>query len=129
MKLFEDTESSELNITPLIDVVFILLIFFMVSTSFNNKASFKIKLPKAKTGVSSKTQKEYLDISIAKSGDININGKPAKLKDIKKYAHKNKQKMAKISADEKVYHSRVIKVMDELRKSGIFSIAIETRLK
>ena len=128
MKLFEDTESTELSITPLIDVVFILLIFFMVSTSFVGKHGLKIKLPKAETS-SVTSENKALDISISQDGIISINGSKTNIENIKKYAKINKTKSAKLSADEKVQHGLVIKIMDELRKSGIFQISIETRIK
>lgn len=128
MKLFEDTESTELSITPLIDVVFILLIFFMVSTSFMGKHALKIKLPKAETSTVNSDNKA-LDISISQDGNISINGNKSKLKDLKRYAKANKTKSAKLRADEKVQHGIVIKIMDELRKLGIFQISIETRIK
>ena len=64
-------ESLELNITPLIDVVFLLLIFFMVSTTFTRETQLLIDLPES--SIDARLIEEVVDISISKRGSIAVN--------------------------------------------------------
>jgi biopolymer transport protein ExbD len=64
----------EINLTPLIDVVFLLLIFFMVTTTFTKESRLTVDLPEAQ-GVAQEQQKEQLEITIAADGKYAVNGK------------------------------------------------------
>ena len=68
-------EEVTVNLTPLIDVVFLLLIFFMVSTTFTKASQLSIDLPEA-TGEPSETQQEQIEILIDESGQYRVNGQP-----------------------------------------------------
>jgi biopolymer transport protein ExbD len=115
--------------TPLIDVVFLLLIFFMVSTTFVYTNSLKVNLPKAK-GESVETKKN-INIVITKQGVITIDGQQvskltfsAKLKEL---YNKNPNATVIIQADKDSRHGDVVFVMDESKKAGYdrFAIAAE----
>jgi len=69
-----DNQDSEVNLTPLIDVVFLLLIFFMVSTTFDTTSQLKINLPEA-DAQQLKNQKNKLEITINAKGDFYLNGR------------------------------------------------------
>ncbi|MGD9807730.1 MAG: ExbD/TolR family protein [Deferribacterales bacterium] len=125
----EDKENIEVNLTPLIDVVFLLLIFFMVSTTFIYSNSIDVNLPAAKGDETSVS--ENIRVILTQSGAINIDGTQfaenqveAQLAEMKK----NKpESTVIIEADKNVTHGRVVFVMDASRKAGFekFAIAVE----
>ncbi|MBN1114358.1 MAG: biopolymer transporter ExbD, partial [Oligoflexia bacterium] len=78
----EDDSDIDINVTPLIDVVFILLIFFMISTTFIATPGFKINLPKA-NAPSIKEQDKNITIAISREGIINFDGKITGIKELK----------------------------------------------
>lgn len=125
----EDKENIEVNLTPLIDVVFLLLIFFMVSTTFIYSNSIDVNLPAAKGDETSIS--ENIRVVLTQSGAINIDGKSyteqqvlAQLKEMKKT---QPESTVIIEADKNVTHGRVVFVMDASRKAGYdkFAIAVE----
>lgn len=69
-----DTQELDVNLTPLIDVVFLLLIFFMVSTTFDTTSQLKINLPEADSQLI-KNKKDKLEITINAKGDFYLNGR------------------------------------------------------
>lgn len=125
-------ESSEqgplINITSLIDVVFILLIFFAVTTSFISTSSIKVDLPKAKG--EAVEQKKNIRVSINNNGTIYIDGSmvsDAELSarfDIMKKS--NPDALVVIEADEKALHGKVVFVIDKARSSDFTRFAIAT---
>jgi len=131
MKFKESSKDKglEINLTPLIDVVFLLLIFFMVSTTFVYTNSLKVNLPKAK-GESVETQKN-VNVSITKVGALLVNGKEvpkiAFKNKIKKLYSENPNAIVIIQADKDSKHGDVVFVMDESKKAGFdrFAIAAE----
>ena len=68
-------EELDINITPLIDVVFLLLIFFMVSTTFERESELGIELPET-SATSEPTRKGYLEVSVDGKGRYYVNGRP-----------------------------------------------------
>lgn len=70
-----EREAPEVNLTSLIDVVLLLLVFFMVSTSFVREAEINLRLPEADTDARLTTVDDGLEISISKSGNYFINGR------------------------------------------------------
>jgi len=122
-------KSFEINLTPLIDIVFLLLIFFMVSTTFIYSDSIKVNLPSAKG--EQVQEKKDIRVSLNKKGMIFVNGKV--IDDDKLLATlKNKKKEMPdvtviIEADRGVTHGKVVFVMDASRKAGYekFAIAVE----
>jgi len=67
------TESPRIDITPLIDVVFLMLIFFMVSTTFDRQTQLKVDLPSAETTAEKDREPERIDITIDPSGQFYVN--------------------------------------------------------
>ncbi|WP_022850415.1 ExbD/TolR family protein [Limisalsivibrio acetivorans] len=122
-------QALDINITPLIDVVFLLLIFFMVSTSFIVSSSIEVDLPQAR-GENVEVKKN-IRISVTEDGGIYINGRryaqervPGVLSDLKE---STPNATVVIEADEGVTHGKVVFVMDASRKNGFekFAIAVE----
>ena len=122
----------EVNITPLIDVVFLLLIFFMVSTTFKQDFEVGINLPQSSSDASvSETQ---LHVTIDKQGNFYVNSvklvnsQTAILKLAMKKASKGNRKMPiVISADARTEHQFVIQAMDAARQLGFSRLTFATQ--
>ncbi len=121
------------NLTPLIDVVFLLLIFFMVSTSFTRETQIKLDLPKADVEVL-ESDPEMIEISIDKEGRIFINGKALannEIDTIKKVMQpllaKNNQIPVVISADANTAYQSVVIAMDATAQMGITNLKMATQ--
>ncbi len=125
------TDDVQLDMTPLVDVVFLLLIFFMLSTSLSVNPGIKIDLPKA-SAEQVKKKKTTLRVAIEASGRIFLEGKKLSLDQLRdKFAAVGKKNgddaLVVIEADKKVYHGLVVKVMDAAKSSGLNKLAIATQ--
>ncbi|MDP7037981.1 MAG: biopolymer transporter ExbD [Myxococcota bacterium] len=119
----------EVNITPLIDIVFILLVFFLITTTFSQNPGIEVDLPKA----SSSTQKEQEDViivSLTKDGNLILQGQMFSLDALESELDKMFTTRTKatviIQADAKTHHVNVVKVMDISRRIGFTKLAIAT---
>ncbi|MEX2525461.1 MAG: biopolymer transporter ExbD [Gammaproteobacteria bacterium] len=129
----EKKDNVELNITPLIDVVFLLLIFFMVSTTFDRESEINITLPEASEEVTQQ-QPVAVNVAVDASGQIFINGEPlvnSQLLTIREAlrdaAHGLDDPPVIISADEKATHESVVRIMDAARQINLVKITFATR--
>ena len=131
---FKPQKNDEVNldITPLIDVVFLLLIFFMVSTTFEHNAEINITLPES-TDEISKAKPDAVNIGIDAQGNIYINERPllnAQLRTIMDALSEAvvgfDEPPVIISADAQASHQSVIKVMDAARQIGLIRITFAT---
>lgn len=124
-----DENIEEINITSLVDVVFMLLIFFMVTTTFQNSHSIDVNLPTSSSG-DVKTQNDTITISIDKQEHLFINDKPVSLITLEQELKNAKQTTNKvsitISADKTVQHGTIVKVLDSTQKAGIENVGIAT---
>jgi biopolymer transport protein ExbD len=126
-------EEISVNLTPLIDVVFLLLIFFMVSTTFTKESHLEIELPEA-AGEKSTTDTKQIEIVINHKGEFSINSRPLvnnKEDTIKKAVIKvsggDKKLPFIITADAKTPHEYVVKAMDVAGKLGFVHLSITTQ--
>lgn len=128
----DDEDKTDVSLTPLIDVVFLLLIFFMVTTTFDNDASLKIELPKASNTVQSE-QKQSLEVVIDRQGQYYMDGK--RLLDgqtrtlqtaLAKLAKQYELEKVTIRADANTPHQYVVSVMDAAGKVGLSKVFIAT---
>ena len=125
-------ESLELNITPLIDVVFLLLIFFMVSTTFTREPQLLIDLPES--SIDARLIEEVVDISISKRGSIAVNQRLIYDADLESLISaitevsgtKNNLPIV-IRADAETPHQSVIMAMDAAGRLGFTKIKIATK--
>jgi len=124
----------EVNITPLIDVVFLLLIFFMVSTTFNRESELQINLPLASAG-SVELPPELVEIVIAKDGSFVIAGKQLRDADASTVQKalaaaigSERDQPVVLRADGETPHQAVITAMDAARKLGISKLTFATQL-
>jgi len=119
-------DEEGLNITPLIDCVFLLLIFFMVTTVFKNPAQLKTVLPEAQNP--KKLDKRQLVCELDKDGNIALNGTMSTFDSFDAYLVSEKQKTGNnsllIKADVETKHSEVLKVMKIARSVQIETIAM-----
>ncbi len=128
-------EDPDLNITPLIDVVFLLLIFFMVTTTFEHESEIDITLPEASSEQVDPPD-NTIDISIDERGRVFINenglvnNQPATIRQALKKAvadSDNRNPPVLINADAETTHQAVIKVMDAARQLGLRKVTFATR--
>ncbi|MEW7976861.1 MAG: biopolymer transporter ExbD [Candidatus Sedimenticola endophacoides] len=126
--------SPELNLTPLIDVVFLLLIFFMVSTTFDKESRIKVELPQAATQDEKPTEEKLLDIVVDAKGRyyinqkevINTEAKTLKLA-IEKEVGERRDLPLIINADAQATHQSVVKVMDVASQLGFVHMTFAAR--
>lgn len=120
---------TNLNIAPLIDIVFLLLIFFVLSSHFVSNKGFKVKLPKA---VQAQTQKnEQVTVFINKEGDVFLNDTQVELDQLKVLVktelNKANSKTVVIKADEDVSLGLAVKVMDIAKEANADGLVISTK--
>jgi len=121
-------EELDVNVTPLIDVVFLLLIFFMVSTTFDRQSELNIELPEA-SGEISESEKTEIEIFIGSKGKFTINGNEiintqidTLLRALREAAGNDKDPRVIISADKNATHQSVMTAMDASRQVGFVHI-------
>jgi len=131
----EQKESVDINLTPLIDVVFLLLIFFMVSTTFQKSAEIQIDLPEA-SGQPPETKEFVLEISIDSLGRYFVNSRvlvDKKLATLKlaiqqtMFDAKQKQPHIIISSDKNASYQSVVTAMDAVNQLGLNKFSLTTK--
>jgi biopolymer transport protein ExbD len=127
------TQDPDISLTPLIDVVFLLLIFFMVSTSFNRESEISVDLPVA-TAQEKESEQTPIDLTIDREGRFYINGKrvintqvTTLIKALKLVIKDQEQPALLISADGKTPHQAVVTAMDAARTVGITHLSLATK--
>lgn len=124
----DDDLISEINVTPFVDVVLVLLVIFMVTAGFIVNKGLKIQLPQAATAEKLSLQRTF-NILLASNGDLFLDGKPTSVENLKSTGAAAKAKgekvVAMISADKGVVYSSVVGVMDALRQVGIAEFAFQ----
>lgn len=125
-------DDIELNLTPLIDVVFLLLIFFMVSTTFEKQSKLKVMLPEASVAPT-QTQEEPVIIGIDSKGRFFINDRQlvnTQIETLKRALEKtvagNKDVSLVLRADAKTPHQSVVVAMDAAAQLGLTRLSIAT---
>jgi len=123
-------KSAKFDLTPLIDVVFLLLIFFMLTTTFVNLENrVKVNLPSGDFAAAEPS--ENIIITITENNTIYFNGKlidPVKLTESVAINIKDEpEKIVVLEADQNVLHGKVIRIMDLIKKGGAERIAIATQ--
>jgi biopolymer transport protein ExbD len=120
----EDTE--EPNITPMLDVVFILLIFFIVTANFIKEPVLEITRPDSET--SEITENAAILIAIGAAGEIYMDGRRIDVRQVKANViiliAENPQGSVVIQADVKSTAEKIVAVMDEVREAGVVDISI-----
>lgn len=116
----------ELNMAPLVDMVFLLLIFFLVSTTFSQQTGVDVRKPKARTAQS--LSRESILVGVTKEGTIHINNRRVDLDTLHRIVKDALEKKADTSviviADKSSLTGRIIEVMDECKLAGAERISI-----
>lgn len=124
-------EAPEVNLTPLIDVVFLLLIFFMVSTTFTQRGEIKVDLPEASTE-QVEARKQPLRLTIDADGAYFLDGKPLQadgdaIRDaLTAAAGGDTGQTLIIRADAQSRHQDVVRAMDAASRAGLSRMSIAT---
>lgn len=134
MKLLQrSNEEPEVNLTSLIDVVLLLLVFFMVSTSFERESELRIQLPQADVTDSAAPPVEAIEIMITAQGSylVNqvalVNSRPVTLRQaIRSVSGEDRDLPVTIRADANARHQSVVTAMDVVGRLGFVNINIAT---
>ena len=125
------TAQTEIQMTPLIDMVFILLIFFVVTTSFVSETGLDIQRPQSSS--SETLPRENIPVAIGADGRITVDGQRVGLLSIRPFLQKRLRMQPGLAvvlvADKTVSVDRVVRVMDEIRAAGISEVALATAAK
>jgi biopolymer transport protein ExbD len=126
-------EEVGINLTPLIDVVFLLLIFFMVSTTFTRETQLSIDLPEAE-GRPTETRDEQIEILIDEAGTYRVNGQGLvdnRMRTLQAAIYKlsagDTTMPMVITADAEAAHQYVVRAMDAAGQMGFVHLSITTR--
>lgn len=126
-------QEVEINLTPLIDVVFLLLVFFLVSTSFTRESEMVIELPQA-TPATSQVAPTRIEVAVARNGEYAVNGRalvnrePQTLRRaIEKASGGDNSLPMSITADAQTSHQAVVTAMDVAGQLGFTRLGITTQ--
>lgn len=127
----EQEDDGGMNLAPLIDVVFLLLIFFMVATTFiEREKELGVDLPQAETGEDPLESPDELVINLLLDGSIRVNGvtvdEDGLLETLERAARANRETPVTIRGDRDVAYQRVVAVMDTCRVTGLSDIGLMT---
>jgi biopolymer transport protein ExbD len=127
-------EEVTLNLTSLIDVIFVLLLFFVVTTTFSRPNQLKIELPEAASGAPpTQTELKQLEISIGADGQYEVNTQSLQVSDLaslmtalQRESEGDNSLPLTISADAKTPHQAFVTAMDAAGKLGFAHLRITT---
>ena len=123
----QDDQITGINITPLVDVMLVLLIIFMVTANLINAKSIAVDLPKAATGQET-TGTRNLAFVVDKGGNLFVDGKATEIGELPAFVERarseNQQLQALIGADKGAPYGAVVKVIDTLRQIGVNDFAL-----
>ncbi|MDT8422974.1 MAG: biopolymer transporter ExbD [Desulfuromonadales bacterium] len=123
-------EEPRVELTPMIDVVFLLLIFFMISTTFVETPGLSIRLPESSSRVEEREARE-LKVYLNKDAEIFYQEQQRSLASLTEiFAQKGRQELKQMTfilvADKEALHGRVVQLMDLAKLSGFGKLAIAT---
>ena len=120
-------EGSQIDLTPMLDVVFIMLIFFIVTTSFVKEKGLDVNRPEDNQAKNDKPSKA-LSIRIAADGTIMMGGREVDVRRVvantQTYLAENNTDSAAIQADEDTEHGTVVEVMNQVKIAGIEKVSV-----
>ncbi|QTA83754.1 Putative Biopolymer transporter, ExbD/TolR-like [Desulfonema limicola] len=123
------TKGAEINMAPLIDMIFILLIFFLVTTSFVKQSAVEIQRPSAQSA--EKKEKVNLMVEVSENGSIFIEGQHTDIRflsaRIKRFAAETPGGSILIAADRQSQTGLIINILDQCRMAGIDNISVAAK--
>lgn len=121
-----DSGATAMNITPLIDMVFILLIFFAVNASFVKEAGVEIERPSARSAVTQ--EKANIMIAVTENGEVWVDRQRVDPRSVRGHVERlhaeNPEGAVVILADDKSQTGLVIEVLDQARLAGVENVAV-----
>lgn len=125
-------EDPRVELTPMVDVVFLLLIFFMISTTFVETPGISINLPESSSQVAEKAPKE-VKVYLSREGQVYLEEtalSPAALRQrLVGYGPGSKRMTFLLLADEEALHGKVVELMDMAKEAGFGKLAIATEAR
>jgi biopolymer transport protein ExbD len=123
----QQLEKARIEIIPMIDIIFFLLVFFMVSTlSMTINHGLPVNLPKAAS--SQQDLRETFNVTVMQDGTLFLNKEPTTLTElgqqVKTGLEKDPELVVIINADDQALHGAIVSVMDEVRLAGVSRLAI-----
>jgi len=129
-KTVQTKTNTLLDITPIVDTVFNLLIFFALSLNFVSTPGIRVNLPKSAAQEIPQERKD-LRVAITAAGQIYANQRAVDIKalteEFRRAAQAGGETQVLIQADQQVAHGQVVEVMDLARRAGLHRLAIVTR--
>jgi biopolymer transport protein ExbD len=125
----QDEEESGLSLTPLIDVVLLLLIFYVVTTAFIDR-EIQLELPESQSSAIPDEKKKFT-IELGLGGAVALNGEPITIERLDRQigaeARADTIKAVEIRADKRVIHGRVVEVLGIVKKHGVDAVGIAVK--
>jgi biopolymer transport protein ExbD len=126
----DQEEEVRLSIAPLIDIVFLLLIFFMVTSHFDVASGVRIELPKVVKKIYN-SDTDRITLLVDRTGNIYLKGKQLDMKALpqalKTLVNEKGISRLVLQADKDVKHGRVVEIMDVAKRAGVYSIIIAAK--
>jgi biopolymer transport protein ExbD len=123
-----DDEESEINLTPMLDIVFIMLIFFIVTTSFVKESGIDVNRPSAQTA--ERKERANIIVAIKANGEVWIDKRVVDMRavraNVSRLHAENPQGSVVIAADRETKTHVLVEVMDQIRLAGIYNASIAT---
>lgn len=127
----DDEDDNEINMTPMLDIVFIMLIFFIVTTSFVKESGITVNQPTAQTA--ERKEKNNILIGISPAGEVWIDKHAVDVRavraSIERLRAESPESAVIIQADEKAPSGLLVRVMDQVRLAGVDNMAIAAQKK
>ena len=126
-----DEGLNDINVTPLVDIMLVLLIIFMVTTTYIVAPSIEIELPEASTG--GPTENSVLGLMLGENGELLLNGEPSDEGALRAFIQSEesgppKEIQAIIAADRNCKHGDVVHIIDVIKQEGVVQFAINIDL-
>jgi len=122
----DELSSAELNLTPLIDMVFILLIFFVVTSSFVKESGIEVNRPTAKSA--ERQERGNIIISVSKEGEIWIDRRKVAIDalraNVERLHAENPEGSVIIAADKEALTGSLVQALDQARLAGVSNVSI-----
>ena len=126
----DDEGITDINVTPLVDIMLVLLIIFMVTANYINSQAINLNLPKAATGETAESGS--LGFTLSQNSELFLDGKAISYEElpalIEQRRAEGKNLQALIAADQATPHGEVVKLIDVIRKNGVTDFAINVEV-
>lgn len=123
-------DTGSINVTSLVDIIFILLIFFLLTTSFSESAGLQVDLPEA-SAADIQVAPNDLTVALTTAGDVVVRGEVVSLEELREMMREHKKRHPAatviVQADSEVAHGRVVEVVDMAKAEGVPRLGIATQ--